>query len=59
MSKHICGLECERYCCDIEGHDMDDGICLHCGYEHEYSEDEYKDIEIDAMIDAWKETKHE
>lgn len=28
--KHICGLECERYCCNIEGHDFNVETCNYC-----------------------------
>lgn len=42
-NKHICGLECEHYCCEIEGHEFDDfGMCIHCDYE-----DCSEDVELD------------
>lgn len=56
LNGHICGLECERRCCEIEGHEFEHGICEHC-----YAEDPNFDqiAEQEEMDDSEGEARFE
>lgn len=51
-AKHICGLECERDCCEFEGHDINsEGFCNKC--EKDCTGD-IEDVAYDKLPEKWE-----